>query len=192
MYKLSKRFTSLHGKLEPDNREVHGYRFGMTQEGADEIGDAKQHLGGATHIFVKINGGPSNSVRFFTRDNIHSFVRSEKPESGWAEYGIEHGSGYRPDRGEIGWWKVEVDGAPSEVVEDIGLPFSEHISTFLVFDWVEDGEQPEPEEPEEPGDDGPEIPGQKILRLEFSLSVEGYATHIRLYTNGTYDMDEVR
>lgn len=187
MYKLIKRFTSLDGKLEVDDRQVNGYRYGMTQAGLDEIGDAKQHLGGATHLYVKIKGGPSNQVKFFTRDNQLSFVRSEKSESGWAEYPLEHGSGYRPDQGQIGWWKVQVEGAPSEVVEDLGLPFSHHISTFLVFDWVEGGVV----EPEEPGEEGPQIPGENNLRLEFSIFVPDYAVAVRLYTDGTYELDEI-
>lgn len=176
MYKLSKRFTSLHGKLEVDDRRIHGYRYGMTQEGLNEIGDAKPHLGGATHIFVKINGGPSNAARFFTRNNQLSFVRSEKPESGWADYNIEHGSGYQPDLGQIGWWNVEVDGAPSERVEDIGLPFSEHISTFLVFDWVEGSEIENP-------DEGPEVPEQlNPSEPPIERKIVGY-----LYSDGTWE-----
>lgn len=149
MYRLIKKFTSRDGKLEVDSRE-----YGITQEGIDELGDARPHLGGATHIFVKTVGGPSNRVRFFTRDNQHQIVREEKL-SGWAEYGLEHGSGYVPSRGELGWWNVRVEDAPSEIVEGIGLPNSWHVSTFLVFKWDEDATG---EIPEVPDEDGPEIP----------------------------------
>lgn len=185
MYRLTKRFTSRDGHLEVDNRE-----YGITQEGLDELGNAKPHLGGATHIFVRMDGGPSNMARFFTRNESLSFVRAEKPETGWADFQLDHGSGYVPERGEVGWWNVEVDGAESETAEGIGLPNSWHVSTFLIFSWDESSQ------PEIP-DGGPSVPEQpspnpKTLRLEFSISTEGYAAHVRLYIDGTYEMDEIR
>lgn len=168
MYKLTKKFTSRDGKLELDNRP-----YGITQEGLNEIGDAKPHLGGATHIFVKINGGSSNKAHFSTRDGQINLVREEKAETGWAEYGLEHGSAYNPDRGEVGWWSVRVDGAPSEVVEGIGLPYSWHVSHFLVFEWQEGGTVEPESEPEIPEENGPEIPG---IKKYFAI----------LYTDGTW------
>lgn len=180
MYKLTHRFTSQDGRLAPDSRE-----YGISQEEINLLGDAKPHLGGATHIFVKINGGTSNQARFFTRDNGLTFVRSEKPESGWAEYEMAKASTYKPHLGERGWWNATVEGAPSQVAEDIGLPDSWHVSTFLIFDWVEDGTV-DPEEPVEP-----EEPGNKILKLEFSISAPGYAAAVQLFTDGTYTLDEV-
>lgn len=149
MYKLVKHFTSRDGKLEPDNR-----KYGIDQEGVDLLGDAKSHLGGATHIFVKTIGGPSDRVRFFTRDGQHNFVREEK-NHGWAEYELNKDSGYSPDKGQVGWWGVQIEDAPSEIVDGLGLPDGQHVSNFLVFEW-DDGETGEiPETPEE---NGPEIP----------------------------------
>lgn len=199
MYKAIKIFTSRDGKLDhPDERA-----YGISQEGVNEIGDAKPHLGGATHIFAKTRGGPSDRVKFFTRDNLHNFVRTEKPESGWAEYPIEHGSGYDPDKGQTGWWNVRVEGAPSDTVEGIGLPHSWHVSTFVVFEWDESEANPENPEPETPGE-GPDMPDQpeipepeqpdptgKILKMELHISGDKYAAHIRLYTDGTYGIDEI-
>lgn len=191
MYRATKIFTSRDGKLDPDDRE-----YGITQEGIDEIGNAKPHMGGATHIFVKTKGGPSDRVRFFTRDNLHNFIHTEKAESGWAELPIEHGSGYDPDLGQVGWWSVKVEGAPSDIVEGIGLPHSWHVSTFVVFEWDESQEEEETPDPETP-DDGPEIPGtpeqpNKEIRLELHISTAGYAAHLRLYTDGTYAIDELK
>lgn len=190
MYKLAKMFTSRDGMLEPDSRE-----YGISAENLAEIKDVKNYLGGATHIFVRIDGGPSQQARFFTRNNALSFVRSEKPESGWAEYELEHGSGYAPERGEIGWWNVEVEGAPSEVVEGIGLPHSWHVSHFLIFSWQE-SDVTDPPAPQT--DDGPTVPEQppvnpsKQLRLEISISTQGYAATIQLFDDGTYTLDEIK
>jgi hypothetical protein len=142
----------------------------MTQHGLDVIGAAKEHLGGATHLFARIDGGPASQVRFFTRDNGLSFVRSEKPESGWASQELQHSSGYIPERGEVGWWNATVDGAASDVADSLGLPNSWHVSTFMVFNWEEGGQ------PEIPGEGGPEIPpspGKTIAAI--------------LYTDGTWE-----
>ena len=166
-YKLTKMFNSRDGKLEPDSR-----KYGMTQEGLNEIGDAKPHLGGATHLFIKVKGGPSNRVLFFTRDGQHK-IHAEEKEHGWAEYGLEHGSGYVPERGETGWWNVQVEGAESDVVEGLGLPNSEHISTFVVFEWVEE----ENNNGEDEIGDPPEIPGEDKTLIATIL----------LYDDGSYD-----
>lgn len=170
-YALDKIFTSRDGKLEVDNRE-----YGMAQEGLEEIGDAAPHLGGATHIFVKTVGGPSNKVLFSTRDGQHN-IHAEEKEHGWAEYGLEHGSAYNPDRGEIGWWNVRVEGAESDVVGGIGLPYSWHVSTFVVFKWQEESQ--EPDEPEEDPGDSPDLPDPEERNL--------LAT-IYLYDDGTYEL----
>lgn len=157
MYKLTKKFNSRDGKLEVDNRE-----YGMTQEGLDEIGDAKPHVGGATHLFVKTKGGPSNRVRFSTKDNAISEVKEEK-NHGWAEYGLMHSSSYVPDRGEVGWWNVRVEDAPGEIVDGLGLPNSWHVSTYIVFEWDADETGELPEVPEEEGPEVPEQPGGKTI-----------------------------
>lgn len=175
-YKATKIFTSRDGKLEVDNRE-----YGMEQEGLDELGDAKPHLGGATQIFVKVKDGPSNKVRFFTRDGGVSVVREEKPESGWAVYELTHdNAAYNPDRGEVGWWNVQVEDAPSDVVEGIGLPYSWHVSTFVVFEWVDEDEETDPDD----GDVGepPDIPDPE-------LGEKNLLATVYLYDDGTYEIE---
>lgn len=135
MYKLTKRFTSRDGRLEVDSRE-----YGMTEDGLSQIIGVEKHLGGATHIYAKTEGGSSNKFIASTRDGQHNIPFDEKPESGWANFSLEHGSAYNPSRGEEGWWNVQVADAPSEVAKGIGLPFSWHVSTFLIFTWDEGGE----------------------------------------------------
>jgi len=131
-YQLTDRFTSRDGRMEPDPR-----LYGMTQHGLDVVGAARDQLGGATQVYVRIDGGPGSQARYFTRDNNLSFARSPKPESGWAVYDLGPSASYVPDRGEVGWWNATVDGVDSEVADDIGLPNKWHVSTFLVFTWVE-------------------------------------------------------
>lgn len=187
MYKLVKHFTSRDGRLQPDDRP-----YGITAEGIAELGDAAPHLGGATHIFVKTVGGPSNEILFSSRDGQYVFKRAEKAH-GWAEFELSHGNAsYIPDRGEIGWWSAQVASAPSEIVEGIGLPYSWHVSTFLVFAWSDAGS----ELPEVPDEGGPDIPDQpapseKFLRMEFSIAAQEYAAIVRLYSDGTYDLNEI-
>lgn len=160
MYKLTKRFTSRDGRLEVDNRE-----FGITQEGVEIVADVKMHLGGATHIFAKTEGGNSNKFIASTRDGQHNIPFDEKPESGWANFNIEHGSAYNPTRGEEGWWDVRVADAPSEVAKHIGLPFSWHVSTYLVFTWDESGENGNGEG-ENGGENGEEGEMPEIVSIE--------------------------
>lgn len=170
MYKITKRFTSRDGRLEPDERE-----YGISQEELNELGDARPHLGGAVHIFAKTVGGPSNRVRFFTRDNQHQIIREEK-NHGWAEFEMAKSSTYKPHLGEVGWWNVRVEDAPSEVAEGIGLPDSWHVSTFVVFEWDADATGEIPEVPDEDGPEIPEMPdeeGEEIF-IEVTINNKKY------------------
>lgn len=145
MYRLIDTFTTRDGRWEVDERE-----YGLDQEHLQRYGADAPHLGGATHIFAKTEGGPSNTIRFFTRDNQHSFPIAEKA-NGWAEFGLTHDNAtYKPNQGEVGWWNVQVEGAPSDIVEGIGLPYSWHVSTFLVFGWDETDVPEGPPDPVEP------------------------------------------
>jgi len=170
-YKLTERFTSRDGRMEVDPRQ-----YGMTQHGLDVVGDKKSQLGGATQIFVRVDGGPTKVVHYFTRDNKFNFLRDPKPESGWSVWDMTHdNAGYNPDRGEVGWWNAKVDGADSEVADNIGLPYSWHVSTFLVFTWTDenmgggDGDQGPDVPPDPPSSDG------GIFAVTFTLTQNGVA-----------------
>lgn len=170
-YKATKIFTSRDGRLDPDDRE-----YGIDQEGLDILGDDRPHLGGATQIFAKTEGGPSDTILFSSRDGQYNFPIDEKPESGWASFDLTHdNASYNPDRGEVGWWNVSVADAPSDVVEGIGLPYSWHVSTFIVFEWVD-----EDEDGGETGE-GPEIPTDPDPEERNLLAT------ILLFDDGTYE-----
>lgn len=168
-YQVTERFTSRDGVMRPDPRE-----YGMTQHGLDVVGAEVNDLGGATQIFVRIDGGPSRNARFFTRNNALSFVREPKPESGWCVWDMTHANaGYNPEQGQVGWWGTEVDDAESEVADEIGLPHSWHVSTFVVFTWTE-GDIDNGGD----GDGGPDVP----VPPDPTKTV--FAT---LYTDGTWE-----
>lgn len=169
-YKLTERFTSRDGKMEVDPRQ-----YGMTQHGLDVIGAVKNELGGATQVYVRVDGGPTKDVTYFTRNNKYNFTRSPKPESGWSVYELTHdNASYIPDRGEVGWWNACVECPPTdttEVADNIGLPNSWHVSTFLVFTYQNSDEGTPP-------DGGPEVPPEpptedRILAITITLSSNG-------------------
>lgn len=168
-YILTEQFTSRDGKMEVDPRE-----YGMTQHGLDVVGDKKNELGGATQIFARIDGGPSKNIKFFSHDTKYNFVKEPKPESGWSVFDMTHdNAGYNPEKGEIGWWNVIVDGAESDVAENIGLPHSWHVSTFLVFTWGDSATGD--------GDSGPDVP-PVVTPPPTGKTISAY-----LYTDGTWE-----
>lgn len=172
MYKITDRWTTRDGSWEPSNKE-----YSITKEMADKYGNNFPQKGGATHLFARIEGGPSQKIRFSTRDsNIN--VSRYLEQSGWANIPIEHGSAYNPDRGESGWWNMRVEDAAGEIAEGFGLPYSWHVSNFVVFKWQEG----DVEEPDEPVDDGPEVPPTDPDKHVIAT--------IYLYSDGTYEKHE--
>lgn len=166
-YKLTERFTSRDGKMEVDPR-----LYGMTQHGLDVVGNKKSQLGGATQIFSRIDGGAAKNIYYFPRQG-QGFVKEPKPESGWCIFDMTHdNAGYNPANGEIGWWNAKVDGADSEVAGNIGLPFSWHVSTFLVFAWSDEDANTGGD-----GDSGPDVPPTEngVLAITVTLTKDGVA-----------------
>lgn len=182
-YKLTERFTSRDGRMEVDPRE-----YGMTQHGLDVVGDKKEHLGGATQIFTRIDGGPGVQTDYFTRDNKLHLARLPKPESGWCTFDMTHGNaGYNPEQGQVGWWNAKIDGTESDVAAEIGLPHSWHVSTFLVFTWAENGESGGD------GGSGPEIPVPPVNSKHVTLITTTYNEQeqpihtVIFYSDGSYE-----
>lgn len=155
MYKVVDMFTTRDGSWTPN-----GELYSITPEMASKYGADAKELGGATQIFVKLIGGPGSQIRFFT---VAGFVETHPAkENGWANCSMANpGSGYNPNNN-TGPWSVMADTQPSEIVSGIGLPFGWHVSTFIVYEWVEDGDPDTgegPTEPTEPTDPAePEAP----------------------------------
>lgn len=146
MYKLRKRFTTRDGIVHtPDPRP-----WGITQEVINEFGPIMPpDKGCATCIFVRLEGGIATDVFFETTGQHHETHPIDALK--WAHSNMYNpGSGYNADTGR-GPWSVQAVGVPSEIVDNIGLPNGEHVSTWIVMTWFEDS-QTDPGE----GSSGPE------------------------------------
>lgn len=155
MYRVTDLFTTQDGRWDR-----HSEPYDIKPEMAQKYNDpAFTEKGCATCLFVKVVGGPSKRVRFWV-DNGPEAIR-EVNAQGWANIPIFHSSAYNPDRGERGPWNVEVldDNSDQDKVSGLGLPYSWHVSSFVVFEWVEgdsgNGDNGDgPDLPDEPGDGG--------------------------------------
>lgn len=138
MYKLEDRWTTRDGKWE-----VTGEMYGIDQAHLDQWGNERIEGKGCAHcIFVKLEGGPEDTVRFFT-DAGYS---EEHPidANRWAHATMYNpGSGYNPTKVKGPWSVMAQD--QSEVVDDIGMPAGEHVSHFVVLKWVEEDTAPGPD-----------------------------------------------
>jgi hypothetical protein len=149
MYRLKDRFTTHHGHWYVDPND----KYGITQEMLNKYGHEQAGKGDSTGIFVKLEGGPDTEVHFETVGGH----KEDWPIDGsrWAHTTMYNpGSGYNPANTE-GPWSVRAKNYPSEIVDGIGLPEGEHVSTFVVLEWRE-GDDGEDEDPDT--GDGPDIP----------------------------------
>jgi hypothetical protein len=118
------RWTTQHGSWDVDITHPYGIdlKHSVRYSGEDIPGK-----GASTHIFVKAL--PGSVVTFMTSDGANKQSMLVPPTS-WVNFPMFHSSAYNPDKGEVGPWQVWVDGVM--VAEGIGLPHSQHVSTFLV------------------------------------------------------------
>lgn len=131
MYKLKDRWTTRDGIVTPDRR-TWGMPVDMYQKYKDVLPPDK---GCAICILVRLEGGLARSVFFETVAGYHE--SHEIDAQGWAHTTMYNpGSGYGIDTGK-GPWSVQAEGIPSEIVDGIGLPNGEHVSTWVVLEWVE-------------------------------------------------------
>lgn len=133
MYKLRKRWTTRDGSLVADGRP-----WAITQDILNEFGNVfPSDKGCAICILVRLEGGPAKEVFFETTGGHHETHPID--DKGWAHTTMYNpGSGYNAEHGR-GPWSIQADGSPSEIVDNIGLPNGEHVSTWVVLNWVEGG-----------------------------------------------------
>lgn len=93
------------------------------------------HVQAATIKFGTPQWGDSNDA-----------VVQVKARSGWANIPLYPSSSFSPERGERGGWAWHPVGNDSEIVTGGGLPNNHHVSTFAVWQEVD-------EETNEPPDD---------------------------------------
>lgn len=173
MYKLKRRWTTRDGNLVPNGQE-----YSITTDILREYGNQlPPDKGCATCILVRLEGGPATEVFFETTGGHHETHSIDS--LGWAHTTMYNpGSGYNPNvpPGTKGPWSVQASGAPSEIVDDIGLPFGWHVSHWVVLKWVEDGTGGGPD-PIEPPDSG----GEETMPL-VQVFVQG--KHVQLVVDG--------
>lgn len=173
MYRIKDRFTTHHGHWYVDDND----KYGIKQEYFEKYSGERAGKGDSTGIFVKLESGLATKVHFETVGG-HVEVHEVDKER-WAHTTMYNpGSGYDPTN-TTGPWFVRAEGFPSEIADGIGLPEGEHVSTFVVFEWVEDdieeGEGPDiPEEPE-----GPDKYPLYITFVVGDQEYEGYVRRLR-------------
>ena len=184
MYRFVEMFTSRDGNLDPngDPRE-----YGISKEMMDKYGNEltgvgiSEPKGCATCIYIKLDGGPA--VKAFA---VTTAGHTEEPELApdrWAHVVMANpGSGYNPENN-VGPWTVHAFEFPSELVSGIGLPRGWHVTTFVVFVWVEI------EDPDEGTGEGPEVPeppeglDKYPIYVTFSLGTKDYEGYVREVTD---------
>lgn len=144
MLKVVDRWTTRDGHWYNSGQEYDIDQAHISKYPASTIPQA----GAATHIVVRVPAG--STVEFINRYDGKVYKTANAfPDGKWVDFEMYHSSGYVPERGETGPWTVKVDG--QVVAEGIGLPESWHVSTWLVVEYVDGGEEPGTGE-------GPEIP----------------------------------
>ena len=134
--RLVDRFTTQDGEWFFNSAR----RYGITSAMLSKYRHLASLWGGATHVYVKAPKGVL--VTIVTEDGQHRHTEYIGAR-GYAEMPLYKGSAYNPDRGERGPWKVLVNG--EQVADGIGLPFSWHVSTFVVVDEAIDVPAPKPQ-----------------------------------------------
>ena len=145
VYRVKEIFTTRDGSWEPNNA------YGAIPQWARDsyirawgAPDYFDDAGGDHHLFARVldqNGQPvksENLVRYWSDGfaklgdpSYQGYVRkTPKAGSGWANLDIYQG--YYPESGQIGAWCWCPEGA-ADVVVGGGMPQSNHISTFVVW-----------------------------------------------------------
>jgi len=151
MYKLKDKFTTWDGSWVPDGR-----KYSITPEMAAKYGNEPiDGKGCATCFFVKLEGGPATEVHYWT---TAGYVEDHPVDaSRWAHATMYNpGSGYNPTNN-VGPWSAVAKDAPSDIIDGVGLPAGEHVSTFAVLAWEEGAEIPDNGGPDIPPDTDDEI-----------------------------------
>lgn len=151
MYRLKDRWTTIHGQWHTSDSE-----WSIDQEHLDRWGNEPiEGKGCANCIFVKLEGGPEDTVHFETTGG---YVEEHPVDQHrWAHATMYNpGSGYNPTRGKGPWWVMAQEN--SEIVDDIGMPGGEHVTHFVVLEWEEEVETPGPDPVPEPKPEPGPIP----------------------------------
>lgn len=143
MYRLKDRWTTMHGQWE-----VSDGQWSIDQRHLDQWGNEPiEGKGCANCIFVKLEGGPEDTVHFETTGG---YIEEHPVDANrWAHATMYNpGSGYNATRSKGPWFVRAQEN--SEIVDDIGMPNGEHVSHFVVLEWEDEEPAPGPDPVPEP------------------------------------------
>lgn len=147
VYRVKDIFTTLNGSWIVGNQPApYGIEEWARKEYlANEFDDA----GADRHLFGMVldkDGTAIKSKSFLYSTprwgNGNDTIQSVKPHSGWANIALYPSSSFSPERGEQGPWAWNPFGPDSERVIGGGLPNNHHVSTFAVWQEVDEVEPP--------------------------------------------------
>lgn len=150
-YHETDRWTTQDGEIYPSDKP-----YAIDQEHAKRmVQEQIEGAGCATCFFVKLEGGPDKEVHYFTTAGL----TIDKPvdSKGWAHnemYGPD--SSYNP-KNNVGPWSAIAKEGTSDIIDGVGLPLNNHMATFAVLTWQENGESGGDSGPTEPPTD-PTLP----------------------------------
>ena len=134
--KVIDRFTTRDGSWTANNET-----FSITSIAEEKYQDCP-FKGAATHIIIKAPSGTRVTCQTSDQKNATMFVVGQP---NWINFPMFHSSAYNPGRGEKGPWEVWANG--TLIADDIGLPYSWHVSTFLIVEDVAVSPTPPPISP---------------------------------------------
>lgn len=156
LYSIPQWARDAYLRREFDDAGADHHLFGMV------LNKNGAHVQAATIKFGTPQWGDSNDV-----------VVQVKARSGWANIPLYPSSSFSPERGERGGWVWHPVGNDSEIVTGGGLPNNHHVSTFAVWQEVDDAVVLPPT-------DDDEGLGQQVAVLQQRVAaLEGWARRIQ-------------
>lgn len=160
LYVIKRQFTTEDGELYPSDKQ-----WSINKEDAEWLSHEQVEGDGcATCFFVKLEGGPGDTVHYVTTAGLvedHPVDRFR-----WAHISMFNpGSGYNPTNN-IGPWTAMAKDAPSEAVSGVGLPSGHHVTTFAQLVWEEAAEPTPPDPGPTPPDPGQSPPDSIAVAMK--------------------------
>jgi hypothetical protein len=147
-YVIKDIFTTVDGSWEPSDKPGSIPQWARDEYLTAEFDDA----GGDHHFFIAVENGGGNLLPnfdvIFWSDGLEKLAdptydgyveRQTKTHSGWINIPMFPGSTYYPDLGEEGPWCVTAASGVADVICGVGLPYQQHISTFVVLKRLNNG-----------------------------------------------------
>lgn len=136
VYRVKDIFTTRDGSWEPSSVPGSIPQWARDAYLTKDFDDA----GGATHLFgAMMRDGwivPGGTIEYWTHTDNQNRVFIKAKNHGWANLFMSPDASFVPDRGEIGPWAWCPAWSNTDTVIGGGLPQRWHISTFVVWELV--------------------------------------------------------